>query len=164
MPEQQRTAVAGALQDMKEEQYKLLVDQIASLIDGEKDMIAVMSNVAAAIHQTMGFWWTGFYRVIDNELVLGPFQGPVACMHISYGKGVCGTAWQRAETIIVPDVEQFPGHIACSSESKSEIVVPVFGREGKVMAVFDIDSEHLATFDDIDRKYLEEICQLIKVQ
>ena len=164
MPEQQRTAVAGALQDMKEEQYKLLVDQIASLIDGEKDMIAVMSNVAAAIHQTMGFWWTGFYRVIDNELVLGPFQGPVACMHIPYGKGVCGAAWQRAETIIVPDVEQFPGHIACSSESKSEIVVPVFGREGKVMAVFDIDSEHLATFDDIDRKYLEEICQLIKVQ
>ena len=149
---------------MKEEQYKLLVDQSASLIDGEKDMIAVMSNVAAAIHQTMGFWWTGFYRVIDNELVLGPFQGPVACMHIPYGKGVCGTAWQRAETIIVPDVEQFPGHIACSSESKSEIVVPVFGREGKVMAVFDIDSEHLATFDDIDRKYLEEICQLIKVQ
>ena len=147
---------------MKEEQYKLLVDQIASLIDGEKDMIAVMSNVAAAIHQTMGFWWTGFYRVIDNELVLGPFQGPVACMHIPYGKGVCGTAWQRAETIIVPDVEQFPGHIACSSESKSEIVVPVFGREGKVMAVFDIDSEHLATFDDIDRKYLEEICQLMK--
>ena len=149
---------------MKEEQYKLLVDQIASLIDGEKDMIAVMSNVVAAIHQTMGFWWTGFYRVIDNELVLGPFQGPVACMHIPYGKGVCGAAWQRAETIIVPDVEQFPGHIACSSESKSEIVVPVFGREGKVMAVFDIDSEHLATFDDIDRKYLEEICQLIKVQ
>ena len=147
---------------MKEEQYKLLVDQIASLIDGEKDMIAVMSNVAAAIHQTMGFWWTGFYRVIDNELVLGPFQGPVACMHIPYGKGVCGTAWQRAETIIVPDVEQFPGHIACSSESKSEIVVPVFGREGKVMAVFDIDSEHLATFDDIDRKYLEDICKLIK--
>ena len=164
MPEQQRTGAAGALQDMKEEQYKLLVDQIASLIDGEKDMIAVMSNVAAAIHQTMGFWWTGFYRVIDNELVLGPFQGPVASMHIPYGKGVCGTAWQRAETIIVPDVEQFPGHIACSSESKSEIVVPVFGREGKVMAVFDIDSEHLATFDDIDRKYLEEICQLIKVQ
>ena len=147
---------------MKEEQYKLLVSQIASLIDGEKDMIAVMSNVAAAIHQTMGFWWTGFYRVNGEELVLGPFQGPVACMHIPYGKGVCGTAWQRGETIIVPDVEQFPGHIACSSESKSEIVVPVFGRDGKVMAVLDIDSEHLATFDDIDRKYLEEICQLMK--
>ena len=147
---------------MKEEQYKLLVSQIASLIDGEKDMIAVMSNVVAAIHQTMGFWWTGFYRVVGNELVLGPFQGPVACMHIPYGKGVCGTAWQRAETIIVPDVEQFPGHIACSSESKSEIVVPVFDHDGKVMAVLDIDSEQLATFDEVDRKYLEDICKLIK--
>ena len=147
---------------MKEEQYKLLVSQIASLIDGEKDMIAVMSNVVAAIHQTMGFWWTGFYRVVGNELVLGPFQGPVACMHIPYGKGVCGTAWQRAETIIVPDVEQFPGHIACSSESKSEIVVPVFDHDGKVMAVLDIDSERLATFEDVDRKYLEDICKLIK--
>ena len=146
---------------MKEEQYKLLVSQIASLIEGEKDMIAVMSNVAAAIHQTMGFWWTGFYRVNNEELVLGPFQGPVACMHIPYGKGVCGTAWQRAETIIVPDVEQFPGHIACSSESKSEIVVPVFDSDGKVMAVLDIDSEHLATFDEVDRKYLEEICGLL---
>ncbi len=146
---------------MKEEQYKLLVSQIASLIEGEKDIIAVMSNVAAAIHQNMGFWWTGFYRVNDEELVLGPFQGPVACMHIPYGKGVCGTAWQRAETIIVPDVEQFPGHIACSSESKSEIVVPVFGNDGKVMAVLDIDSERLATFDDIDRKYLEDICKLL---
>lgn len=146
---------------MKEEQYKLLVSQITSLIDGEKDMIAVMSNVAAAIHQTMGFWWTGFYRVVGDELVLGPFQGPVACMHIPYGKGVCGTAWQRAETIIVPDVEQFPGHIACSSESKSEIVVPVFDNDGKVLAVLDIDSEHLATFDDIDSKHLEVICHLI---
>ena len=147
--------------NMKEEQYRLLVSQVASLVDGEKDVIAVMSNVAAAIHQTMGFWWTGFYRVIDNELVLGPFQGPVACMHIPYGKGVCGTAWQRAETIVVPDVEQFPGHIACSSESRSEIVVPVFDHDGKVMAVLDIDSEHLATFDDIDRKYLEDICRYI---
>ena len=147
---------------MKEEQYKLLVSQIASLIDGEKDMIAVMSNVVAAIHQTMGFWWTGFYRVVGNDLVLGPFQGPVACMHIPYGKGVCGTAWQRGETIIVPDVEQFPGHIACSSESKSEIVVPVFDHDGKVMAVLDIDSEQLATFEDVDRKYLEDICKLIK--
>ena len=146
--------------NMKEKQYRLLVSQVASLVDGEKDVIAVMSNVAAAIHQTMGFWWTGFYRVIDNELVLGPFQGPVACMHIPYGKGVCGTAWQRAETIVVPDVEQFPGHIACSSESRSEIVVPVFDHDGKVMAVLDIDSEHLATFDDIDRKYLEDICRL----
>ena len=121
-----------------------------------------MKEVAAAIHQTMGFWWTGFYRVVGDELVLGPFQGPVACMHIPYGKGVCGTAWQRAETVIVPDVEQFPGHIACSSESRSEIVVPVFGSDGKVMAVLDIDSERLATFDDIDRKYLEEICKLME--
>ena len=147
---------------MKEEQYKLLVDQIASLIDGEKDLIAVMSNVAAAIHQTMGFWWTGFYRVVDGELVLGPFQGPVACMHIAFGKGVCGTAWQRAETVIVPDVEQFPGHIACSSASRSEIVVPVFGIDGKVAAVLDIDSDQLATFDETDRKYLEEIAHLLK--
>ena len=147
---------------MKEEQYKLLVSQIEALIDGEKDTIAIMSNVAAAIHQTMGFWWTGFYRVVADELVLGPFQGPVACMHIPYGKGVCGTSWQRAETVIVPDVEQFPGHIACSSESRSEIVVPVFGSDGKVIAVLDIDSEHLGTFDDIDRKYLEDICKLIK--
>lgn len=147
---------------MKEEKYQLLVSQISSLINGEKDTTAVMSNVAAAIHQTMGFWWTGFYRVIGNELVLGPFQGPVACMHIPYGKGVCGTSWQRAETVIVPDVEQFPGHIACSSESKSEIVVPVFSSNGKLMAVLDIDSEHIGTFDDIDRKYLEDICKLIK--
>ena len=147
---------------MKEEQYRLLVSQITALIDGEKDTIAIMSNVAAAIHQTMGFWWTGFYRVVGDELVLGPFQGPVACMHIPYGKGVCGTSWQRAETVVVPDVEQFPGHIACSSESKSEIVLPVYGSDGKVMAVLDIDSEHLATFDDTDRKYLENICKLFK--
>ena len=146
---------------MKEEKYKLLVSQIASLIDGESDQIAVMANVSAAIHQSMGFWWTGFYRVIGDELVLGPFQGPVACMHIPYGKGVCGTAWQRAATVIVPDVEQFPGHIACSSESRSEIVVPVFGHNEKVIAVLDIDSTQLSTFDDTDRQYLEQICSLI---
>ncbi len=140
----------------------MLVSQIKSLIEGETDMVAVMSNVAAAIHLEMKFWWTGFYRVVDNELVLGPFQGPVACMHIPYGRGVCGTAWQRAETIVVPDVEQFPGHIACSSASRSEIVVPVFNAAGQVTAVLDIDSERLATFDDIDRKYLEEICQLLQ--
>lgn len=146
---------------MKEEKYELLVSQIRALIEGENDVIAVMSNVAAAIHQTMGFWWTGFYRVKGEELVLGPFQGPVACMHIPYGKGVCGTAWQRAETVVVEDVEQFPGHIACSSESKSEIVVPVFGGDGKVTAVLDIDSEKLATFDNTDRRYLEDICRLL---
>ena len=147
----------------KEEKYKELVEDIRSLIEGETDMIAIMSNVAADIHQTMGFWWTGFYRVIDNELLLGPFQGPIACIHIAYGRGVCGTAWKKAETIIVPDVEQFPGHIACSSQSRSEIVVPVFSHEDnkKVIAVLDIDSEHLSTFDETDRKYLEAICGLL---
>ena len=147
----------------KEEKYIELVSNIKAIIEGETDMIAIMSNVAAEIHQTMGFWWTGFYRVIDNELLLGPFQGPVACIHIAYGRGVCGTAWKKAETIIVPDVEQFPGHIACSSLSRSEIVVPVFSHEDnkKVIAVLDIDSEHLSTFDETDRKYLEEICGLL---
>lgn len=147
----------------KEEKYKELVEDIRSLIDGETDMIAIMSNIAADIHQTMGFWWTGFYRVIDNELLLGPFQGPVACIHIAYGRGVCGTAWKKAETVIVPDVEQFPGHIACSSQSRSEIVVPVFSHDDnkRVIAVLDIDSEHLSTFDETDRKYLEEICGLL---
>lgn len=146
----------------KDERYRLLASQISSLIDGETDMIAVMSNVAAAIHQEMGFWWTGFYRVAGKELLLGPFQGPVACMHIPFGKGVCGTSWQRAETIVVPDVEQFPGHIACSSASRSEIVVPVFGTDGKVAAVLDIDSDSLATFDETDRRWLEEICKMLE--
>ena len=146
---------------MKEEQYKLLVEQIGSLIAGETDKVAVMSNVAAAIHQEMKFWWTGFYRVVGDELVLGPFQGPVACMHIPFGRGVCGTAWQREQTIVVPDVEQFPGHIACSSASRSEIVVPVFDKEGRVTAVLDIDSEQLATFDETDQRYLEEICRML---
>jgi GAF domain-containing protein len=146
---------------MKEEQYKMLVEQIGSLIAGETDLVAVMSNVAAAIHQEMKFWWTGFYRVVGDELVLGPFQGPVACMHIPFGRGVCGAAWQREQTIVVPDVEQFPGHIACSSASRSEIVVPVFDKEGRVTAVLDIDSEQLATFDETDQRYLEEICRML---
>ena len=146
---------------MKEEQYKMLVEQIGSLIAGETDLVDVMSNVAAAIHQEMKFWWTGFYRVVGDELVLGPFQGPVACMHIPFGRGVCGTAWQREQTIVVPDVEQFPGHIACSSASRSEIVVPVFDKEGRVTAVLDIDSERLATFDETDQRYLEEICRML---
>lgn len=145
----------------KEEKYKELVEDIRVLIDGETDMIAIMSNIAADIHQTMGFWWTGFYRVMNGELVLGPFQGPVACMHIGYGKGVCGTAWKDRRTIIVPDVEQFPGHIACSSLSRSEIVVPVFSTAGDVVAVLDIDSKELATFDTIDQQYLEQICKLL---
>ena len=124
----------------KIEKYKMLSQQIKSLVEGETDQVAVMANVAAASHLEMGFWWTGFYRVVNNELVLGPFQGPVACMHIGYGKGVCGTSWKQGETIVVPDVEQFPGHIACSSESRSEIVVPVIS-DGQIVAVLDIDSK-----------------------
>ena len=146
---------------MKREKYALLVEQIRSLIDGETDSVAVMANVCAAIHETMGFFWTGFYRVVGHELLLGPFQGPVACMHIGYGRGVCGTAWKQQQTIVVPDVEQFPGHIACSSLSRSEIVVPVFSKSGEVMAVLDIDSKELATFDDTDQHYLEQICALL---
>ncbi len=145
----------------KEEKYTLLTKQIEALIAGETDMIAVMSNVCAAIHEEMCFFWTGFYRVHDDELLLGPFQGPVACMHIGYGRGVCGTAWQQQQTIVVPDVEQFPGHIACSSLSRSEIVVPVFNASGSVFAVLDIDSKDLSTFDDTDRHYLEAICRLM---
>ena len=145
----------------KEERYHLLTEQIRSLIEGETDVVAVMANVCAAIHEAMGFFWTGFYRVVNNELVLGPFQGPVACMHIPFGRGVCGTAWKQRETIVVPDVEQFPGHIACSSLSRSEIVVPVFSKDGEVLAVLDIDSKELSTFDDVDRLHLEAICRLI---
>lgn len=144
-----------------EEKYSLLTEQIRSLTEGETDAIAVMANVCAAIQQEMGFFWTGFYRVVGNELLLGPFQGPVACMHIPYGKGVCGSAWKQRETIVVPDVEQFPGHIACSSLSRSEIVVPLFSDSGDVTAVLDIDSKELATFNDTDRRYLETICGLI---
>ena len=145
----------------KTEKYEMLTKQIRALIEGETDIVAVMANVCAAIHEMMGFWWTGFYRVKDNELLLGPFQGPVACMRIGYGKGVCGTAWKERQTIIVPDVEQFPGHIACSSFSRSEIVVPVFSKSGEVVAVLDIDSKELATFDDSDQQYLEDICKII---
>ena len=145
----------------KIEKYRLLTEQIRSLIEGETDSVAVMANVCAAIHESMGFWWTGFYRVMDGELVLGPFQGPVACMHIGYGKGVCGTAWKEQQAIVVPDVEQFPGHIACSSLSRSEIVVPVFSKEEVVAAVLDIDSKELSTFDETDRLYLDGICRLL---
>ena len=144
----------------KEEKYRLLAEQIRSLIEGETDAVAVMANISAAIQETMGFFWTGFYRVVGDELLLGPFQGPVACMHIGFGRGVCGTAWKQRETIVVPDVEQFPGHIACSSLSRSEIVVPVFDKAGEVVAVLDIDSKELATFDDTDREYLEKIVNL----
>ena len=146
----------------KVEKYQLLQQQIKALSTGETDQVAVMANVAAAIHLEMGFWWTGFYRVQNGELVLGPFQGPVACMHIGYGKGVCGTSWKQGETIVVPDVEQFPGHIACSSESRSEIVVPVRSAEGEIIAVLDIDSKDLATFDEVDKQWLEEIVKVFE--
>jgi len=147
----------------KIEKYKLLTEQIRALIEGETDSVAVMANVCAAIHETMGFWWTGFYRVKDGQMVLGPFQGPVACMHIGYGKGVCGTAWKEQRTIVVPDVELFPGHIACSSLSRSEIVVPIFSKSGQVAAVLDIDSKELSNFDDTDQQCLEEICKMLSL-
>jgi GAF domain-containing protein len=141
----------------KEEKYRLLTEQLRALLDGETDQVAMMANVAAAIQAEMGFFWTGFYRVVGNELVLGPFQGPVACMHIPFGKGVCGSAWKAGETIVVPDVEQFPGHIACSSESRSEIVVPIISKKGEITGVLDIDSRDLATFDEVDKMWLEKI-------
>ena len=146
---------------LKESQYDLIFRQIAALVEGETDTIAKMANVAAVLHESFGFWWTGFYRVAGEELILGPFQGPVACMHIPFGKGVCGTAWERNESVVVPDVEAFPGHIACSSASRSEIVVPVHGPDGAVTAVLDIDSDRLATFDETDRVWLEKIVTLL---
>lgn len=144
----------------KQEKYEELLPQIISVVEDEPDLIANMANVAAMIHETFGFWWTGFYRVEGEELVLGPFQGPLACTRIRKGKGVCGTAWAEARTQVVPDVDLFPGHIACSSLSKSEIVVPIF-REGVVIAVLDIDSASLATFDEVDAHYLEQIVQAL---
>lgn len=144
----------------KKESYSLLYKQVTSLLTDESDAVAAMANMSAMIHNTMGFWWTGFYRVSARELLLGPFQGPVACMHIGYGKGVCGTAWKERRTVVVPDVEQFPGHIACSSESHSEIVVPVI-QHGAVVAVLDIDSRELGTFDDIDAEWLEKMVLLL---
>ena len=145
----------------KSAQYGLIARQIAALLEGETDAIAKMANVAAVLHESFGFWWTGFYRVAGEELILGPFQGPVACMHIPFGKGVCGTAWARNESVVVPDVEAFPGHIACSSASRSEIVVPVHGPDGAVVAVLDIDSDRLTTFDETDRVWLEKIVALL---
>lgn len=144
----------------KSEKYAALLPQIASVVESESDTIANMANVAAMIHETFGFWWTGFYRVQEGVLVLGPFQGPLACTRIRKGKGVCGTAWKEAKTQVVPDVEQFPGHIACSSASKSEIVVPLI-HNGEVIAVLDIDSEYLNTFDETDREWLERIAALL---
>ena len=139
----------------KQEKYASLLPQVEAVMDNSVDIIANMANMAAMLHETFGFWWTGFYRVVGNELILGPFQGPLACTRIAYGRGVCGTAWKERRTLVVPNVEEFPGHIACSSASRSEIVVPVF-QNGEVIAVLDIDSDRLATFDETDSAYLEK--------
>ena len=144
----------------KEERYELLYRQAQALVDGESDAIANMANIAAMIHTTIEPLWTGFYRVVGDELVLGPFQGPLACSRIKYGRGVCGTAWERRATVVVEDVEKFPGHIACSSLSRSEIVVPVWC-DNQIVAVLDIDSRKLATFDEVDRVWLERIVALL---
>ncbi len=145
----------------KEEQYHALIPQIKALLEGEPDLIANMANITAALKEQFQWFWTGFYLVKNGELVLGPFQGPVACTRIKKGRGVCGTAWENAETLIVPDVTKFPGHIACSSFSKSEIVLPIF-KEKNVYAVLDIDHDLENYFDDTDQKYLEKIIALIE--
>ena len=148
--------------ETKTERYEGLYRQIEAVIESESDVIANMANISAMISGTFGFWWTGFYRVCGDKLVLGPFQGPMACTRIGFGKGVCGTAWKSGETVIVPDVDAFPGHIACSSASRSEIVVPVHDGKGNVTAVLDIDSKELDTFDQTDRFWLEKIVSLMK--
>lgn len=145
----------------KKSQYESLIPQIKALIEGEKNQVANLANIAAALKAQFNWWWVGFYWIIDNELVLGPFQGPVACTRIKKGRGVCGSSWEKASTILVEDVEKFPGHISCSSASKSEIVVPVF-QNGQIVGVLDVDSEHLAHFDQIDQAYLEKIVGLIQ--
>jgi GAF domain-containing protein len=147
----------------KIEMYQSIIPQIVALIEGEQDLIANLANVAAALKEQFGWWWVGFYLVKNNELVLGPFQGPVACTRIHKGRGVCGAAWQQEKTIIVPDVEKFPGHIACSSLSKSEIVVPIFSQQ-QVVGVLDVDSEVLNFFDATDERYLKEIVDLLKIK
>ena len=146
----------------KAERYRVLLPQVRSLLAGETDRVANLANVAAALKTTFGFFWVGFYRVQGDELVLGPFQGPVACTRIARGRGVCGTAWQEDRTLVVPDVDAFPGHIACSSLSRSEIVIPLHDREGRVRGVLDIDSDSPAAFDATDAAWLEELCMLLK--
>lgn len=144
----------------KAERYAALLPQLEAIVAAEPDGIANMANVAACLWETFRFWWVGFYRVKEGMLILGPFQGPLACTRIRKGRGVCGTAWAEARTIVVPDVEQFPGHIACSSASRSEIVVPIL-RDGVVVGVLDVDSEHLATFDETDAMWLERVAALL---
>jgi GAF domain-containing protein len=162
------------IQGSKAEVYQSLIPQIKGLLDGETDLVANLANVSAALKEQFGWLWVGFYLVkpdsksfgsaqdAETELVLGPFQGPVACTRIKKGRGVCGTAWQNAETLIVPNVEKFPGHIACSSLSKSEIVVPLI-KNGEVIGVLDVDAKELDQFDEIDKKYLNEIISLISI-
>ena len=145
----------------KEEKYDELLPQLAALIEGEREEMSVLANVSAALKETFGWFWVGFYLEREGELRLGPFQGSVACMHIGHDKGVCGAAYERRESIVVPDVELFPGHIACSSLSRSEIVVPIFNCRNEVVGVLDIDSTETSTFDDTDRRRLEQVCRLI---
>jgi len=145
----------------KEEIYQALLPQVEALITGEQDLVANLANIAAALREAFGFFWVGFYVVQGQELVLGPFQGPIACTRIAYGRGVCGTAWKEQKTQLVPDVEAFPGHIACSSASKSEIVVPAF-QDGEVFLVLDVDSDQLDDFDTVDQKYLEDLMGMLE--
>ncbi|MFD1002217.1 GAF domain-containing protein [Ohtaekwangia kribbensis] len=145
----------------KKERYTTLIPQIESLVEGEPDTVANLSNIAAALKQTMSFFWVGFYIVKNDQLVLGPFQGPIACTRINFGKGVCGTSWKEKKTILVPNVDEFPGHIACSSASKSEIVLPAF-RNGEVALVLDVDSDVLNDFDETDRESLEKVMRIIE--
>jgi GAF domain-containing protein len=148
------------LQGTKAAQYESLLPQIKGLLEGETNLVANLANIAAALKEQFNWWWVGFYWIYEDELVLGPFQGPVACTRIKKGRGVCGKSWETEKTLIVEDVEKFPGHIACSSLSKSEIVVPVF-KNGQIVGVLDVDSEHLAHFDETDRDFLEKIVDLI---
>ena len=148
------------VQGTKEEKYQSVIPQIKALVEGEPDLVANLANIVAALMEQFGWLWVGFYLVKENQLVLAPFQGPVACTRIRKGRGVCGTSWEKAVTVIVPDVEKFPGHIACSSKSRSEIVVPII-RGNKVMGVLDVDSDQLAAFDETDKQFLEEIVDLI---
>ena len=148
-------------QGNKAEQYQSLIPQIQAIVADESDVIANLANICAALKQQFNWFWIGFYLVKDNELVLGPFQGPIACTRIAKGRGVCGTAWQQQKVMIVPDVEQFPGHIACNSDSKSEIVLPVM-KQNKCVAVLDIDSDALDSFDEVDAEYLKQIVAIVE--
>ncbi len=145
----------------KKEKYESLLPQLSALIDGETDLIANLANLSAALKEIFNWWWVGFYWIKNDELVLGPFQGPIACTRIKFGKGVCGTAWEEARSLLVPDVNAFAGHIACSSSSVAEIVIPVLDEQGKVVGVLDVDSERYDVLDEIDVQYLERISQLI---